>query len=338
MLAVAAVLAALALALAWPVPVALSRAHWPSRAPAVALALWQAIALAGGLSMIGCLLAFGAAPAGSLPAASAQLAPALAAGPIPASFGVAQIAAITLAVAVTLLLTLNLALTAVRAERERRRQHQLIDILSDPMPGVPRTRVLPHPVPLAYCVPGIRTATVLTDGLIDALDRDELAAVIAHERTHLDQLHQLVRLAFRAWHSAIPWFPIANRAERSVVTLTEMLADDGARRAVGSDALRRALERVGDAGESASYPDSASGASPDAAMLAARLDRLRAGRRRRRRPPSRRRGGRARGIRRARRDPRVRHGRDPRRHPLGGYSESSPSVTRARRAVDTLER
>jgi Zn-dependent protease with chaperone function len=133
-------------------------------------------------------------------------------------------------------------------------------------------------VPLAYCVPGIRTTTVLTDGLIEALDPDELAAVIAHERTHLDQLHHLVRLAFRAWHSAIPWFPIANRAERSVVTLTEMLADDGARRSVGTEALQRALERVGNAGESASYPDAATGANPDAAMLAARLRRLRTGR------------------------------------------------------------
>jgi Zn-dependent protease with chaperone function len=273
-LTTAAVLGALALALAWPVPVLLSRATWPSRAPATALALWQAVALAGGLSMIGCLLALGSAPAGSFPAAVAELAPVLLAGPIPPEFGALQLAALTLAAAVTLLLMANLALTAVRAERERRRQHQLVDILSDPMPGDPRTRVLPHPVPLAYCVPGIRTTTVLTDGLIEALAADELSAVIAHERTHLDQLHHLVRLAFRAWHSALPWFPIANRAERSVVTLTEMLADDGARRTVGTDALLRALERVGNAGESGSFPDAASGASPDAAMLAARLGRL----------------------------------------------------------------
>lgn len=274
MLAIAAVLGALALALAWPVPVLLSRATWPSRAPAVALVLWQAIALAGGLSMIGCLLAFGSAPAGTFPAAVGQLAPLLLSGPIPAAFGALQLAALTLAGAVAVLLMANLAFTAVRAERDRRRQHQLVDMLSHPLPGDPRTRVLAHPVPLAYCVPGIRTTTVLTEGLIAALERDELTAVIAHERTHLDQLHHLVRLAFRAWHSALPWFPIANRAERSVVTLTEMLADDGARRAVGTDALLRALERVGSAGEAGSYPDAPSGANPDGHMLAARLDRL----------------------------------------------------------------
>ncbi len=274
MLTLAAVLGALALALAWPVPVVLSRAAWPSRSPAVALALWQAIALAGGLSMIGCLLAIGSAPAGSLPAALAELLPALSSGPIPAGYGAVHVAALTLAVAVTVLLMLNLALTGVRAERERRRQHQLVDLLSEPLPGDPRTRVLAHPVPLAYCIPGIRTATVLTDGLIRALEPDELDAVIAHERTHLDQLHQLVRLAFRAWHSAIPWFPIANRAERAVITLTEMLADDGARDAVGSSALARALERVGDAGESGAYPDLPSSAGSDRAMLVARMERL----------------------------------------------------------------
>lgn len=274
MLPLAAVLGALALALAWPVPVLLSRAAWPAHAPAAALALWQAIALAGGLSMIGCLLALGAAPAGSLPAAVAELLPAAFTGPIPATYGVVHLASLTLAVAVTVLLMLNLALTGVRAERERRRQHQLVDLLSEPLPGDPRTRVLAHPVPLAYCIPGIRTATVLTDGLVRALEPDELHAVIAHERTHLDQLHQLVRLAFRAWHSAIPWFPIANRAERAVITLTEMLADDGARRAVGASALARALERVGDAGESGAYPDLTASAGSDAAMLVARLSRL----------------------------------------------------------------
>lgn len=274
MFIVAGLLGALALALAWPVPVLLSRAAWPARAPAVALALWEAIALAGGLSMIGCLFALGAAPGGSLPVAIADLAPVLLEGPIPPAYGALDIAALALAVAVALLLMLNLAFTAVRAERERRRQHQLVDVLSHPMPGDPRTRVLAHPVPLAYCVPGIRTTTVLTDGLIEALEPEELAAVIAHERTHLDQLHHLVRLAFRAWHSAIPWFPIANRAERSVVTLTEMLADDGARRQSGTDALRRAIRRVGNAGESEAIADAGPGASPDAAMLAARLERL----------------------------------------------------------------
>lgn len=273
MLVVAAVLAALAITLAWPAPLALASAAWPARAPALALALWQAIALAGALAMIGSLLAFGASASGSLLAGLEDLLPHLVDGPIPEHYGVFEIAALTLAAGLAVHLALNLALTAVSAERERRRQHQLIDLLSEPLPGQPGTRVLAHPVPVAYCVPGLRTATVLTDGLIGALEDDELAAVVAHERTHLEQLHHLVLLSFRAWHSALPWFPIANRAERAVSTLTEMLADDGARHTTGAEPLRRAAERLGADAEPFAYAD-AGGVRPDPDLLEARLRRL----------------------------------------------------------------
>jgi hypothetical protein len=82
-----------------------------------------------------------------------------------------------------------------------------------------------------------------------------------------------VLLAFRAWHEALPWFPIANRAERAVSLLTEMLADDGARREVGAEPLGAALARLGATGEPGPYAESG-GVNPDAAMLAQRLDRL----------------------------------------------------------------
>lgn len=273
MVAAAVLLGVVALALAWPVPVALSRATWPSRSPATALALWQAIALGGGLAMIGSLLVFGASPAGSITGAAAGLLPVFASGPLPADFGVVQIAALTLAVGLAVHLALNLVATAVRAERARRRQHRLVDLLAEPAADPAAPRVLSHPVPVAYCVPGIRSATVITEGLVELLDDDELRAVVAHERAHLDQFHHLVLLAFRAWHGALPWFPIANRAERAVALLTELLADDGARRVTGAQPLRRALVLVGSAGEPGAYAD-AGGVNPDAGMLEQRLQRL----------------------------------------------------------------
>ena len=58
-------LAVLAIALAWPAPVLLSRAQWPARSPFTAMLLWQAIALAGGLSMIGAMLVYGLEPIGT---------------------------------------------------------------------------------------------------------------------------------------------------------------------------------------------------------------------------------------------------------------------------------
>ncbi|WP_353813936.1 M56 family metallopeptidase [Agromyces sp. SYSU T00266] len=277
MIAAALALGALALALAWPVPVALSRAEWPARSPATALVLWQGIALGGGLAMIGALLAFGASPAGSLSGAATALVPVLAAGPIAEGFGVVHLAALTLAVGLTVHLALNLGTTAVRAERTRRRQHRLIDLLASPASETTGARVLAHPVPVAYCVPGLRTATVVTDGLVDLLDEDELRAVVGHERAHLDQLHHLVLLAFRAWHAALPWFPIANRAERSVAMLTEMLADDAPRRRVGVEPLRTALLRVGSSGAAAAYADAPGDAvESDERVLERRLARLEA--------------------------------------------------------------
>nr|WP_240898206.1 M56 family metallopeptidase [Agromyces luteolus] len=225
--------------------------------------------------MIGALLALGASPAGSLTGAATALLPVLAAGPIPDGFGVVHLAAVTLAVGLAVHLALNLGTTAVRAERARRRQHRLIDLLASPASEPTGARVLSHPAPVAYCVPGLRTATVVTDGLVDLLDEDELRAVVGHERAHLDQLHHLVLLAFRAWHAALPWFPIANRAERSVATLTEMLADDAPRRRVGVEPLRTALLRVGSSGAAGAYADAPIDAvDPGERVLERRLARL----------------------------------------------------------------
>ena len=58
-------LAVLAALLAWPVPALLARARWPRRDPLAALVCWQAIGLAGGLSIIGALLVHGLAPWGT---------------------------------------------------------------------------------------------------------------------------------------------------------------------------------------------------------------------------------------------------------------------------------
>jgi Zn-dependent protease with chaperone function len=224
----AALLGGVALTLAWPVPVMLSRAAWPMRAPVLALLLWQAIGLAGGLSMIGALLLAGlaVAPGHPLPAA------------LPA-------------IALTLYLLAHLAFTIVQVTRQRSRHLALLDLLTSPHPTRARTRVIDEAVPVAYCLPrGVGSVTVLSQGLLDALDADELVAVIAHERAHVEQRHDILLLAFRAWRSALPWFPIAGLAEAEVAALVEMLADDHARREVRDEVLARAILSVGASGVS----------------------------------------------------------------------------------------
>ena len=232
-------LAALALALAWPVPVVLSQAAWPRRAPARALLLWQVIALAGGFSIIGALVAAGFAFSFVFFAAGAVL-------------------------AAHLLLTL--LATVVSTERERRRHRELVTLLSNPSPDLAATRVIDYDAPAAWCLPvGIHSVTVLSAGLIRMLEPAQLQAVIAHERAHLQQRHWVVLTAFTAWHRALPWFPIATRARRAVNELVEMLADDRAAAAVGATTVADAIAIV-----AASSEQSAA----DALATRRRIDRL----------------------------------------------------------------
>ena len=251
MFVAAVALGAVALVLAWPVPMILAGASWTARAPGTALALWQSIALAGGLSMIGSLLTYGLIPFGSnLPDGVLSLGGHLRDGALPAEASFAHVLALCCAFLLGAHLVLNLAATFVRAERQRRRHHHLIALLSDPLPDRPGMRVIDHAAPVAYCLPGAtRSATVLSAGLLRLLDGDQMRAVIAHEQTHLLQQHHLVLLAFKSWHNALPWFPIANRAENAVALLVEMLADDRARHVVDDRTLASAIALVGSAGQ-----------------------------------------------------------------------------------------
>lgn len=251
MILAAGLLAALAVLLAVPVPLLLSGATWPRRSPATALILWQSIALAGGLSMIGALLTFGLSPFGHDLVSSVQGFAAGRGSPQPW-----HVLALCAALLLTMHLLFSLALTVVRSEQQRRRHAQLVSLLSSPVS--PGTRLIDSPTPVAYCLPGpFRSITVFSAGLVALLSEPELEAVIAHEEAHVVQRHDVVLIAFRAWHAALPWFPIAYRAQREVGLLIEMLADDRARRSTDVATLSRAIALVGSGSVGAPTPDAA---------------------------------------------------------------------------------
>jgi Zn-dependent protease with chaperone function len=236
---VAVALGVVALALAVPVPILLARASWPTAAPARALVLWQAIALAGGLSMIGAITGAGIAL-------------------IPHHMLIGGVV-IGIGVGLAGHLLGHLAATVLSVARSRSRHRALLDLLTSPDPSRPSTVILDAPTPVAYCLPqGFGSITVLSRGLLDRLSPDELAAVIAHERAHLTQRHDIVLVAFRAWHSALPWFPIAARAAEEVAVLVELLADDTARRSTPDDVLARAIATVSSA-HATDFVDAGSG-------------------------------------------------------------------------------
>jgi Zn-dependent protease with chaperone function len=215
---------ALAVLLAWPVPETLAAAGWPDRHPRAAIVLWQTIGLAGGISAIGALLLVGFAPLGS-------------------AWTPANLGALVLAAGLFSWLAGVLGMSAVRVERDLRRQRCTVDLLaSSQEDGV---RVLAHPEPIAYCVPGARPRIVVTDGAIAALSARELAAVLAHERAHARGRHELVIQPFVAWESALPFLGPARRSTAAVAELVEMLADDAAVAATSATDLAWALAQVG---------------------------------------------------------------------------------------------
>ena len=257
MLIASLALAVLAAALAVPVPLLLGSAQWPARSPAVALILWQSIAVTGGLSMIGALLVFGLAPFGDNFIAGAVGLAAYFAGTQPLRpIEAWNLFALWGAVLLSLHLGLTLVFTVVRSERQRRRHAQLVNLLSSPLSST--TRLIDSPTPVAYCLPGaLSSVTVFSAGLVALLSDEELGAVIEHEKAHAVQRHDVVLVAFRAWNAALPWFPIASRAQREVGLLVEMLADDRARNRVADGVLASAITLVG----GASNPDPVAEAS-----------------------------------------------------------------------------
>ncbi|MGG5172828.1 M56 family metallopeptidase [Pseudarthrobacter sp. J1738] len=240
------ILAVLAIALAWPVPIVLSHAKWPSRSPFAAMVLWQAIALAGGLSMIGAMLAYGLDPLGPTFLAGLHALANVALNNRSADdVGIWHLFALSAAALLLTHLLFTLLLTYVRIVSRRRRHRELLALLSSPGASTARTLVINHPAPVAYCLPGgARSVTVLSDGLLELLSENELQAVLEHEKTHLSQRHDLLLWAFAAWKFALPWLPTSRLAQQSVNVLIEMLADDAALKRVQPPVLVRAIAMV----------------------------------------------------------------------------------------------
>src|SRR5262245_29976086 len=238
----------------------LAGASWPRRSPAIAIALWQALGLSWGVATVGALAAFGASglhgrTGSGLPtvAGSATRAARLMIGIGSAGRRLDVLATLRIVSLIASLLLLALLcwilVAAVAAVlRARHRQRALLGLLAHDDPKVPGALVVDHPAAAAYCVPGLRSAIVISAGAIDLLDQAELAAVLAHERAHLRARHDLVLLPFTALLRAFRWSAIARDANREVALLVEMMADDRARRRRPARELATALLRVGASG------------------------------------------------------------------------------------------
>jgi Zn-dependent protease with chaperone function len=221
----------------------LTRARWTWRTPRTAIALWQALGLAWGLASIGTLLGFGVAPYGQ-----GILVGVARSFEDPQLLSSVQLAAVAAGLLLALLLVGVLLVAIVGVFRARRRHRALLALVAHGDPDVPGTLVLDHPVAAAYCVPGVRSKVVVSAGTLELLGPYELAAVLAHERAHARERHDLVLLPFTSLRRIFPQSRIVARTLDAVELLIEMAADDRARRHRPAKELATALLRFASAG------------------------------------------------------------------------------------------
>jgi Zn-dependent protease with chaperone function len=227
-----------ALVLSGPVPAVLARARWPMRAPRAAIVLWQSIAMAAVLSAFSAGIAiasrlFAPGPDGRPTATITREIDALG-WPLWSAYVV--VFAITLVIGVRL--TTAVLQVAIATRRRRAHHRMVVDLVGKPQGGL---RILDVKQPLAYCLPGVRSRVVVSEGALNTLSDSEIAAILSHERAHLRARHDLVLEMFTAVHAAFPRFVRSGSALDAVRLLIEMLADDAAVRAAGPTPLARAL-------------------------------------------------------------------------------------------------
>ena len=209
------------------------------RAPRAAIVLWQSIALAAVLSAFSAGIAiasrlFVPGPDGRPTATITSEIDAL---------GWPLWVAYVIVFAVTLVIGGRLTFAVLQvaiATRRRRAHHRMVVDLVGKSQGN-HLRILDVAQPLAYCLPGVRSRVVVSEGALNALGDNEMAAILTHERAHLRARHDLVLEMFTAVHAAFPRFVRSGNALDAVRLLIEMLADDAAVRAAGPTPLARAL-------------------------------------------------------------------------------------------------
>jgi Zn-dependent protease with chaperone function len=236
-------LAATAVALTWIAPALMARQRRLRRAPRAALVAWQAVTVGGILA--------------ALVTAPAAL-PLVLRGDRPLEHVGWFVAAGVVSGAVLVRLLVSARVVGRRLRAARADHSALVDIIAAHDAG--RVRVLQHPTPTAYCIPGRHARVVISQGVLDALTPDQLDAVVAHEDAHLRARHDLLLELFAVAHGAVPRLLRSDAALGEVGLLVEALADRAAVRCSGEVATARALVAIA----ASRAPDAALGAGSTA--------------------------------------------------------------------------
>lgn len=113
--------------------------------------------------------------------------------------------------------------------------------------GAGPVRCIAGSVPIAFCAGVRRPEIVVSEGLAERLDHNELDAVLLHEREHLREREPVVRAAFEAAALVLFFFPMARWWSRRRIEKAELRADQAALREVGPRPVAAALCALGSA-------------------------------------------------------------------------------------------
>ena len=240
---VAAILLAYAAVVGTAGPRLLDRTGWALRAPLPGIAVYLAAAwsVVAALGLAGLTLAVHATALGGglshlIGACVLRLRATYA---TPGGAGVAGLG-LTLAGAV-MARTAVTAATHLRSVRRQAVQHaQTARLVGRRDPDLGATLV-DHAQPAAYCVAGPHPTVILTTAALQALDPDQLDAVLAHERAHLACHHHRLLAIARIGRQILPFLPLMRDADTQITRLVEMHADDAATAHRGTRPLATAL-------------------------------------------------------------------------------------------------
>lgn len=224
---VPAVLLAFATILATLGPRWLQAQRWPTRSPLLGIWMWQALtasvvvaAVLAGLTVAVRVMPFGDEAAALLHTCWLAIRERYSTpgGAVAASAGLVAAAAIVSR------LVFCLARQAREIHRCRQRQRRQLALVAAPDAG--RMVVMPDDRSLVYCLPGRGGIIVCTTAAQTLLTVAQLRVVLAHERAHLRERHDLPVLAASTLHTAFPFVPAFRQAETAIRELVEMRADD----------------------------------------------------------------------------------------------------------------
>jgi hypothetical protein len=262
LLIAAGFLTIISVALLGPVPNWLSDAAWVSQAPRAVVLCWQCIGLSAIAAGIGAGLSVAVARyhlgfAGGV----GELVGSLFSGHPLQGLGLYDALGLTLAADLGIVLVVIFGSLTVRTIRTRARHRHLLDLIAHQSAAYPGTDLLADSRSVAYCVPGLHPRIVLSEGTLQLLGPRQIAAVIEHERGHVQERHGLVMLPMSGLKNLFRWVPYARLAPREIATLLEMSADDFSARRYDPLTLAGALVDM-----------AASGCAPRCALSAASSD------------------------------------------------------------------